>query len=148
MNIFKKNISGLEAEAKQLTETNEQLTKDLAEAQALALPNTEEIATLTNANAVLQTKLDTSEASLVTLTAERDTEQQAAVTAQADFDGKVATEVAKQIADGGLEVGKIDSDDTRELSVLEQMNDLEGDAQATFFKENKSAILALHALKK
>ena len=48
----------------------------------------------------------------------------------------------------GLEQGKVDGNDDRELSILEQMNELEGDAQATFYKENKQAILALHALKK
>jgi len=148
MNLFKKNLSAVEAEASQLTETNEQLVKDLAEAQALALPNTEALATLTNANAVMQTKLDTSEASLVTLTADRETEQAAAVIAQADFDGKVSSAVAKQVADNGLEVGKIDgNNDKADMSVLEELNSLEGDAQQDFYKANKSSILALHALK-
>ena len=148
MNLFKKNLSAVESEAAQLTETNEQLVKDLAEAQALALPNAEALATLTNANAVLQTSLDTSEASLVTLTAERETEKEAAVIAQADFDGKVAKGVAKQIADNGLEANKIDGNNDQELSIIEQMNELKGEEQAAFFKQNKSAILALHALKR
>jgi len=148
MNLFKKNLSAVEAEASQLTETNEQLVKDLAEAQALALPNTEALATLPNANAAMQTKLDTSEASLVTLTAERETEQAAAGIAQADFDGKVTAAVAKQVADNGLEVGKIDgNNDKADMSVLEELNSLEGDAQQDFYKANKSSILALHALK-
>ena len=139
MNIFKKNISGLEAEAKQLTETNEQLTKDLAEAQALAAPNTEEIATLTNANTVLETKLAESEASL-----------EASTIAQADFDGKVSSEVAKQIADSGLEAGKIDANnDEPELNALQQWQGMKDESEkAEFFKENKSTILAQYALTK
>jgi len=136
MNLFKKNLSAVESEAAQLTETNEQLVKDLAEAQALALPNTEALATLTNANAVLETKLADSDKAL-----------EASTIAQADFDGKVAAAAAKQVSDSGMKPEKIDADDNRELSVIEQMNALEGAEKSAFYKENKSAILALHAIK-
>ncbi len=137
MSIFKKNLQTLSVEAEQLTETNEQLVKDLAEAKALALPNTEELATLTNANAILETKLDETAKEVATLTE-----------SQAEFDTKVTSAVAKQVADNGLEVGKIDgNNDKPELNKLEQMNLLEGAEAQDFFKANKPAILALHALK-
>ena len=133
MSIFKNNLQKLETEKGLLTTEVAELTQELSE----TLASVEELATLKNANTVLETKLDDSAKEVVALTE-----------SQAEFDTKVSSAVAKQVADSGLKQDKIDgNNDKPELNKLEQMNLLEGAEAQDFFKANKPAILALHALK-
>ncbi len=133
MSIFKKNLETHEAEKALLTTEVAELTQELAD----ALGSVEELATLKNANTVLETKLEDSAKEVVTLTA-----------SQADFDTKVSSAVAKQVADSGLKQDKIDgNNDKPELNLLEKMNLMEEDEAQDFYKANKASILALHALK-
>ena len=131
--MIKKNLETHEAEKALRTTEVAELTQELAD----ALGSVEELATLKNANTVLETKLEDSAKEVVALTE-----------SQAEFDTKVSSAVAKQVADSGLKKDKIDgNNDKPELNKLEQMNLLEGAEAQDFFKANKSAILALHALK-
>jgi cell division septum initiation protein DivIVA len=152
MNLFKKKIEATAQENKDLSEEVEALKIELAEAKALAVDPSEELATLKASNATLEVKLEDSaklveslEAKVLEVEATALTEQEEAASKIADFDSKVAEEVTKKIADQGLDEGLEDAPQPE--SVLETFAKLSGAQRSAFYKANKQEIQALTILK-
>ena len=152
MNLFKKNIEATAQENKELSEEVETLKVELAEAKALAVDPSEELATLKASNASLETKLEDStkqveslEAQVLEVQAQADKEQEEAASKIADFEAKVAEGVVKEIADQGLDDGLEDT--PKPETVLEQFAKLTGPARTEFYKSHKAEIKALAFLK-
>lgn len=152
MNLFKKKIEATAQENKDLSEEVDALKIELAEAQALAVDPSEELATLKASNATLEVKLEDSEklvealeAKVLEVEATALTEQEEAASKIADFDSKVSEEVTKEIADQGLDEGLEDAPQPE--SVLETFAKLSGPQRSEFYKANKQEIQALTILK-